>query len=378
MDTGSTMTELTPATTQEIAEALKSAQATGKRIELRGAGSKARMGGPISDAEMRVSMTGLHGVLQYEPKDLTISVQAGMRWKELTELLARERQMVPLDPACAAAATVGGVVLTNSAGPRRRLYGTARDMVIGMTYVTMDGAVAQSGGMVVKNVAGLDVQKALIGSFGTLAAVAVINFRVAPVPESTRTFVQSFKTAAGAVSARDRILSSPLQPAALDVLNPAAARGCGLEDWSVALRAGGGPALLGRYQNELGGARVFEGAPEAALWAAIEEFAPGQRYVVKAGHPLAALGAVMESEADRVVSRAATGVTYLGFDSREGVERHLRATAASGWSQVVEWSEHDLGEYWPNAGIDLEWMKKLKASLDAGLLLNRGRLYGRI
>ncbi len=372
------MTELTPATPQELAETLKSAQAAGKRVELRGAGTKARMAGPIADAEVRIAMTGLQGVLQYEPKDLTISVQAGMRWAELSALLAKERQMVPLDPPCAAAATVGGVVLTNSAGPRRRLYGTARDMVIGMTYATMDGTVAQSGGMVVKNVAGLDVQKALIGSFGTLAAVAVINFRLAPMPEGTRTFVQGFRTAGEAVAARDKILSSPLQPAALDVLSPGAARGCGLEEWVVALRAGGGPALLERYEKELGGADVFEGAQEAALWTAVEEFAPGQRYVVKAGHALAALGGVLESEAGRMVARAATGVTFLGFDSKEAVERHLQATAEMGWSQVVEWSQHDLEEYWPNPGADLEWMAKLKASLDSGQLLNRGRLYGRI
>ena len=119
-------------------------------------------------------------VLQYEPHDLTISVEAGLPWCELTRVLAENRQMVPLDPPFADAATVGGVVAANSSGPRRRLYGTARDLVIGMKFATLEGKLVQSGGMVVKNVAGLDMAKLMIGSFGTLAAIAVVNFKLLP------------------------------------------------------------------------------------------------------------------------------------------------------------------------------------------------------
>ena len=86
--------------------------------------------------------------------------------------------MVPLDPPFSAGATVGGVVASNSSGPRRRLYGTARDLVIGMQFATLEGKLVQSGGMVVKNVAGLDMAKLMIGSFGTLAAIAVVNFKL--------------------------------------------------------------------------------------------------------------------------------------------------------------------------------------------------------
>ena len=92
--------------------------------------------------------------------------------------------MVPLDPPFAEAATVGGVVAANSSGPRRRLYGTARDLVIGMQFATLEGKLVQSGGMVVKNVAGLDMAKLMIGSFGTLAAIAVVNFKLLPMPEA--------------------------------------------------------------------------------------------------------------------------------------------------------------------------------------------------
>ncbi len=123
-------------------------------------------------------------MLEYEPRDLTISVEAGLPWREFTSLLAANRQMVPLDPPFAADATVGGVVAANSSGPRRRLYGTARDLVIGMRFATLEGKLVQSGGMVVKNVAGLDMAKLMIGSFGTLAAIAVVNFKLLPAPET--------------------------------------------------------------------------------------------------------------------------------------------------------------------------------------------------
>src|SRR5207244_11115876 len=100
-------------------------------------------------------------------------------------------QMIPLDPGWADS-TVGGVINANLSGPRRRLYGTARDMVIGMTFATLEGKLVQSGGIVVKNVAGLDMAKLMIGSFGTLAAVAVVNFKLLPMPQVERMFLMSF------------------------------------------------------------------------------------------------------------------------------------------------------------------------------------------
>src|SRR4029077_15887594 len=128
---------------------------------------------------------------------------------------------VPLDPPFAEGATVGGVISANCSGPRRRLYGTARDLVIGMQFATLEGKLAHSGGMVVKNVAGLDMAKLMIGSFGTLAAIAVVNFKLMPAPEGERSFLLPFDSIEAAMAVRNRILQSPLQPAAIDLLNPA-------------------------------------------------------------------------------------------------------------------------------------------------------------
>src|SRR3984893_10775611 len=145
-------------------------------------------------------------ILQYEPRDLTISVEAGMRYSDLSNVLAQNRQMIPLDPPFANNATIGGILAANNSGPRRRLYGTARDLVIGMKFATLEGKLVQSGGMVVKNVAGLDMGKLMIGSFGTLAAIAVVNFKLTPSPEVERSFLLPFETLAAAIAARNRIL----------------------------------------------------------------------------------------------------------------------------------------------------------------------------
>src|SRR5580698_3923540 len=206
------MSTLLPESPEQLAESLCAVASAHRTIRLGGSFSKDRLGGAPQPADVVISTSRLNRLLQYDPRDLTVSVQAGMRFAELERILAEHRQMLPLDPGWAEDSTVGGVVAANLSGPRRRLYGTARDMVIGMTFVILEGKLVQSGGMVVKNVAGLDMAKLMVGSFGTLAAIAVVNFKVFPMPEASRTFVAEFAAAAEAFAERDRILSSVLQP----------------------------------------------------------------------------------------------------------------------------------------------------------------------
>ncbi|MBI5084766.1 MAG: FAD-binding oxidoreductase [Acidobacteria bacterium] len=370
-----------PTTALEMASALRESAASGRSLRLEGASTKRRMAGRADASADEVVTTGLSRVIEYEPRDLTISVEAGVKYAELSRLVAGHRQMLPLDPPCAAEATVGGVIATNSSGPRRRLYGTARDMVIGMKFATVDGELLESGGMVVKNVAGLDVQKILIGSFGTLGAIASVNFRLYPMPEATRTYVQIFTSAAECAAARDEVLRGALQPAALDALNPAAAAQAGLEGFCLLVRAGGSEGVLARYGRELRGAAEFEGAREAEMWAAIENWPARQRYVVRAGHALKALGDVLESAPAAVVSRAGTGVSYLSFGDAQQLAAWMARTQGAGWTRIVEWSpdgDETIPELWPDAGADLSLMTGMKKLFDPKGVLNRGRLYGRI
>lgn len=300
------MEGLKPATEQELAEALAGCAAAQRTIRLGGNFTKDSLAGPVA-ADVTVSTCAMRRVLQYEPRDLTISVEAGMPWAEFSELLAANRQMVPLDPPWFDSCTVGGVVATNISGPRRRLYGTARDLVIGMRFATLDGSVVQTGGMVVKNVAGLDMAKLLIGSWGALAAIAVVNFKLNPMPPETRTWAMEFDSAAAAIEARDRILQSVLQPAAIEILNPAAAGGFELSGrFTLLLQAGGSPAVLERYNRALPEARAID----CAIWNRIREFVPrtGARRVVSAHINLRD---VLEKAEGEVVARAGSGVAYV-------------------------------------------------------------------
>jgi glycolate oxidase FAD binding subunit len=379
-----------PQSPAELAEALHDAAARGSTITLEGNGSKRRMAGAIEPADVVISTTSLRRLLQYEPRDLTISVEAGMAWSEFTRQVAENRQMVPLDPPFAGSATVGGVIAANSSGPRRRLYGTARDLVIGMTFATLEGKLVQSGGMVVKNVAGLDMAKLMIGSFGTLAAIATVNFKLLPAPEAERSFVLTLPSAAVAAAIRDRVLASPLQPSAMDLLSPAAAAEFGGAGWLLAIRAGGSEASLHRYQSELAlsaGAQAVETECPKNFWAGVENMIPHfldrapDGAVVRVSCTLKDVAAAMASFPGGAVARAASGVCYGCFQKVEDAMAWFALTASFGWKAVIEFApearKRDL-DLWPSPSGDFEIMRRVKSLFDPSNLLNRGRLYNRI
>jgi len=369
------METLQPASPRELADALATAAAERKPVHLGGAFTKRRMGGPIDESGVTISTARLNKILQYNAADLTLSVEAGFPYAELQRRLAENGQMLPLDPAFGDRATVGGVVASNSSGPRRRLHGTARDVVIGMQIAGMDGKITESGGMVVKNVAGLDTGKLHIGALGTLGAIAVVNFKLLPLPVATRTFVKSFDTAGDAVAARDALLESILQPLALDLVNPLAATALGLSGYCLLVEAGGPPRLLDRYQRELAGYQVVDDA----LWRKVAGFtetflaAHARGCVVRISTQLRDLGAVLSKFNGPLVARAATGVAYAYCEQPPAFMPPFPC--------VVEYSPEprEAGlDLWPNPGQDLALMQKIKQMLDPQQLLNKGRYYGRI
>ena len=378
---------LVPKTPLELAEALQEAASRGRTISLSGNSTKRRMAGPVEPAEVCISTTALNRVLEYEPRDLTISVQAGLRWRDLTNLLAEHRQMVPLDPPFAENATVGGVLAANSNGPRRRLYGTARDLVIGMKFAMLDGKLTQSGGMVVKNVAGLDMAKLMIGSFGTLAALAVVNFKLIPSPERERSFLLVLDTLTAALAARNRILRGVLSPSAIDLLNPAAAGALGSRGWTLALRVGGSSAALDRYERELAEVAtgvVLDDYRQETLWRHIENLTPRhlERYpdgaLVRVSCTLKGLEPVIGCFSGPALARAGSGICYGYFEHAEAAAAWTSEAVAKGWKAVIEFAPEEKKaalNLWPAPGGDLEVMKRIKNLFDPSNLLNRGRLY---
>lgn len=171
-----------------------------------------------------VSTTDLTQVIDYPARDMTITVEAGIRIEQLTELLRAEDQQLAIDVPQANRATVGGIIATNCSGSRRFGLGTLRDYLIGMTAIRADGSTFHSGGRVVKNVAGYDLNKLMIGSLGTLAIVTQVTLRVKPIPEN-RGFAWIFcKNFADIETVLERLNTSATRPVILDVLNTRAAR----------------------------------------------------------------------------------------------------------------------------------------------------------
>ncbi len=386
------MPALAPTSANELAEALRDAAAHSRTVTVLGNNSKRLMAGPVVAADELILTTALRRIITYERDDLTISVEAGMLFADLQKALAQNRQTIPLDPPFSAQATVGGVIASNSSGPMRGAFGTARDVVIGMTFATLGGELVKTGGMVVKNVAGLDIGKLMIGSFGTLAVITSVNFRVHSLPQETRTFLFTFSDLESAMEKRDAIVQSVLQPTAVDLVSPAAATRLGLRGYTLVVRIGGSRAVLNRCARELKTGEEVTGPQEASLWHTIVEFSPEflrrqpGGVVLRISTPPGELTSFLKFVFDASISRALAGVTYVYLSSWQGVRVLWSAALERGWSAVVEFAPDEIRgakDLWLERSSNEEantfaMMKRIKHMFDPGKLLNRSRLYGRI
>ena len=191
----------------EAAAALAGAAERGERVSIE------RDGGDVV-----LSTSRLDRVLEHEAGDLTAIVEAGIRLRDLRDRLAAHRQMLALDPP--GNPTIGACVAADLSGPRRHRYGTARDLVIGVTVVLADGTIASSGGKVVKNVAGYDLGKLFCGSEGRLGLIARVALRLHPRPEASRTLVVPVSSARDAREKTQEVLRAPLAASSVDLLWP--------------------------------------------------------------------------------------------------------------------------------------------------------------
>ncbi|HEY3840185.1 MAG TPA: FAD-binding oxidoreductase [Bryobacteraceae bacterium] len=374
-----------PRTAEELAETLACAAGQQKTIELGGNFTKRSGAGPAGPGDVTISTSRLNRILAYEPRDLTISVEAGITYAELTRALTPNRQMIPLDPPYSEKATIGGIVASNSSGPRRRLYGSARDMVIGMKFATLEGKLVQSGGMVVKNVAGLDMGKLMIGSWGTLAALASVNFKLQPIPAVERTLLLPVESPAAAFSIRDQMIQGVLQPSAIDFLNLRAASDLGYKQALLALEFGGNEGVIARSRRETAQwGQVIEPSTEESLvfWSRVRNFTPKylQKFagavVLRISSTLSSLREVVESLEGPVIARAGSGVVYAYFSLAKTAAKWIADHPK--WTTVIEYApvaDKKSLTLWPSPGSDIEIMKRVKNMFDPRNLLNRGRYY---
>lgn len=208
-----------PASIEEVAAIMKYASEQHLSVLPVGGGTDLEFGQPPEQYDLALSTTRLNALLEHEAADLTCSVQAGITLADLQQRLKTKGQFLALDPPHAEHATIGGILAANASGPQRLRYGSARDLVIGLRVVLADGSIARSGGKVVKNVAGYDLNKLYIGSMGTLGIIVEANFKLIPCPEQEQTLLVAFDSAEQAMQAAINLLSSVVTPSALELLD---------------------------------------------------------------------------------------------------------------------------------------------------------------
>lgn len=213
-----------PTAVAELGEIVRAAARDGTPLYPVGGGTHLHLGSPPERTGLAVECRALDQVIDYPARDMTITVQAGISISRLASTLATENQWLPLDVASAEQATLGGVLAANISGPRRLGYGTARDYVIGISAVNDDGNEFKAGGRVVKNVAGYDLCKLLVGSLGTLGIITQVTLKLRPRPEASRLATIAVEDDQLA-EALDRIHGSRTRPVAVEVVDNKLASG---------------------------------------------------------------------------------------------------------------------------------------------------------
>src|SRR4029453_16961482 len=204
-----------PESAGEVAECLKVCSEEGAAVVPAGRMTWLASGNPLERADVVISLERMSRIIQFSPPDLTVAVQAGLTLNELNAVAMRERQWLPFDPPGMESASLGAIAACNSSGALRLGFGTPRDYVIGLKLAHADGSESKSGGQVVKNVAGYDMNKLYVGSYGTLAIITELTFKLRPLAERISTMMISSKSRGQLFELARRVLASELQPASV-------------------------------------------------------------------------------------------------------------------------------------------------------------------
>ena len=229
-----------PSEPEEVSAVLQWAHRNDIAVYPTGGRTLSRLGNTPSRPGIALDMTGLNRMIDFQPADLTVRVQAGMTVSQLDAALSQDGKYVPLAPPLAHLATVGGTLATGISGPMRAAYGLPRDWLIGVSVVGADGTMSKAGGQVVKNVTGYDLNRLYAGSLGTLAIITEATFKITPAPTAWAAIIAGFQNNLAAVAGCRNLLSQPFAPQALHVLSPAAA--CRMQDSNVP--GGSGPVAI--------------------------------------------------------------------------------------------------------------------------------------
>ena len=410
-----------PASVQEIQDVLQFAVEQNVSVIPAGAGTKLGIGNLRPQSPFLVVATKrLNSVLEYEPADLTVTVETGIRLAELQSELAKHRQYLALNPPYADRCTLGGIIATNTSGSLRLRHGTARNQVLGLKVVHANGTVVKSGGKVVKNVAGYDLNKLYIGAFGTLGIITEVALKLSPIPTRQAMLGAQFQDLQNAVNTGLNIVRSQMLPMFVNLFinsdtrytetethgsdttekrKPTLVTGFGGDPETVTWQLAQCQEIM--EQNGAMGVTTVEGESEHRLQETIQEFSADNgetdRVIAKVNLKRTGIaefaGQVIEASWHRdfqMMAMLGNGMLYItiplapetDFQHLAEVLTQLRQSAlAAQGNLIIETAPPELKQHidvWGPVGDTLSLMKQVKAKFDAGGLLNPGRFVGSI
>jgi len=401
----------TPADQADLVSAMKDAFAAGTPVYPLGGCTSLDYGLPARQPGLGLSLTGLNRLVDYPARDMTITVEAGVRLADLANILAGERQWLPVEGPQPDATTIGGLVATAWSGPRRYGWGTMRDFVIGVSAVDGRGVPFKGGGRVVKNVAGYDFCKLLTGSCGTLAVITQVTLKLRPLPERSVLAACTVRDLDHAERLLAALVNTATTPSAIELLIgpqwrddpalpplPAGALGrlvVGIEgtsaevDWMTR-------TLQQEWRDQSAeGFHIVSDAPSsnaecpaAALWRRLRDFSTGPAdLVLKASLPPSGVCAFVAkllatSPGVNIQSHAGNGILIASFPtfaaanlSKTLIGDLQPAAAACGRLTVLSSGIGELTHQsvWGGVGPSLPWMQRVKEQFDPRGLLNPDR-----
>ena len=395
-----------PSSVKDIQDVLHFASTNGYSVVPAGAGTKLGIGNLAPKPDIILSAIRLNNVVEYEPADLTVTVEAGIRLSDLQNELAKHRQFLPLNPPYADRCTIGGIIATNASGPLRLRYGTSRNLVLGMHVVHANGTIVKSGGKVVKNVAGYDLNKLYIGAFGTLGIITEVTLKLSPLPTKQVIVAAQFSTIKGAVKTGLDVVTSQTLPTFVNLctkLNidqfsekkPALLIGFGGDAETVTWQCTAAQTLM--QQNDAIGVQIIEAESSDSVSQVMQEFptvdSASRTLLVKVNLKRTDITEFAEQTLEdtyEMMALLGNGVLYfkipLGSDTdfqklaRTLTQMRQRAADVGG-NLVIEAAPPDLKrqiDVWGARESTLNLMKQVKVKFDASGLLNPGRFVSNI
>lgn len=374
-------------TLDEIGSRVAAAAAGGRALRIAGRGTWLDAGGPV-DASETLSLASYSGIVDYVPGDLTITVRAGTPLTEIASVTREHGQWLPLDPPGSPDGTIGATVATGSYGPLATAFGRPRDQVLGLESVSGTGEVITVGSRVVKNVAGFDLTRLLVGSWGTLGVITQITLRLRAgndVERSAGIVVPERGRKLAAVLAATR--AARIAPLALELLDPSVAQRLALPAKTVLLaRFGGNSESVTAQLAELAALGESFAAPDDC-WERLRALDVDAAATLRFSTPLADLPILWDSLADgatdgqellrhatvmrgivRCLVRAPAGSGRPLYDALSGIARPLES------ARLIP---ERLGDAWSRiagAAIDDPISRRVKLAFDPANVLNPGIL----